>query len=227
MDGRSFETSGWDAEPRRLRDDVPFPPAPAHHRAIVGHRERMASWPKLVADRTEHGTEARGVPQALEPLQPSLTLADRLVRVLDTVVLVPAAEMGDGRHQDGLRRRVARQPIGHDGTMRSPFRSFRKKRFAARALRRRCTRMSSTSPASSTARHSQLRSPLIIKQSSSRCQMLEHAPRLRLNRRAYSLPNRNVQRRRLRERPQSLGGAFSSQATHEHFSGLLTPESGR
>ena len=73
----------------------------------------MAAGPKLVADRTEHGTEARRVPQALEPLQTSLTLADGLVRVLDAVVLAPAAEMGDGRHHDGLRRRVARQPIGH------------------------------------------------------------------------------------------------------------------
>jgi hypothetical protein len=34
------------------------------------------------------------VPQALEPLQPSLTLPDGLVRVLDAVVLAPAAEMG-------------------------------------------------------------------------------------------------------------------------------------
>ncbi len=73
----------------------------------------MAAGPKLVADSTEHGTEARGVPQALESLQTSLTLADGLVRVLDAVVLAPAAEMGDGRHHDGLRRRVARQPIGH------------------------------------------------------------------------------------------------------------------
>src|SRR5438552_3924303 len=62
----------------------------------------MAAGPKLVADRTEHGTEACGVPRALESLQTSLTLADGLVRVLDAVVLAPAAEMGDGRHHDGL-----------------------------------------------------------------------------------------------------------------------------
>jgi hypothetical protein len=36
----------------------------------------MAAWPKLVADRTEHGAEARRVPQALESLQTSLTLAN-------------------------------------------------------------------------------------------------------------------------------------------------------
>src|SRR6266851_2679577 len=80
----------------------------------------MAAGPKLVADRTEHGTEARGVPQALEPSQTSLTLADGLVRVLDAVVLAPAAEMGDGRYHDGFRRRVARQPIGHDGARHHP-----------------------------------------------------------------------------------------------------------
>src|SRR5262245_64825216 len=67
----------------------------------------MASGPKLVADRTEHGTEARRVHQALESLQPSLTLAHGLVRVLDSVVLAPAAEMGDARHGGGFRRGVA------------------------------------------------------------------------------------------------------------------------
>ena len=40
------------------------------------------------------------MPQALEPLQTSLTLTDGLVRVLDAVVLAPAAEMGDGRQDD-------------------------------------------------------------------------------------------------------------------------------
>jgi hypothetical protein len=78
----------------------------------------MAAGPKLVADRTEHRTEARRVPQALEPLQTSLTPADGLVRVLDAVVLAPAAEMGDGRHHDS--RRVARQPIGHNGARHHP-----------------------------------------------------------------------------------------------------------
>lgn len=107
-------------ERRRLRDDVPFPPASAHHRAIVRCRERVAAGSKLVGDRAEHGTKARSVPQALEPLQTSLTLADRSVRVLDAVVLAPAAEMGDGRHHDRFRRRVARQPIGHDGARHHP-----------------------------------------------------------------------------------------------------------
>jgi len=57
----------------------------------------MATGPKLVADRTEHRTEARRVPEALESLPISLTLPDRLVRVLDAVVLAPAAKMGHAR----------------------------------------------------------------------------------------------------------------------------------
>jgi hypothetical protein len=109
----------------------------------------VAARPKLVADCAEHGTKARRMPQALESLQPSLTLPDGLVRVFDAIVLAPAPEMGDGRHHVGFGRRVARQP----------------------------------------------RSLLIIRQSSSTCQMFEHAPRVRRNRRAYSRPKRSVQRR--------------------------------
>src|SRR6266446_9876812 len=96
----------------------------------------MAAGPKLMADRTEHGTEARRVSQALEPAQPLLTLADGLVRILDAVVLAPAAAMGDGRHYDGLRRRVARQPIGHDGARHHPE-SLQE--FAKETLRGECT----------------------------------------------------------------------------------------
>ena len=58
----------------------------------------MAAGPKWVADGTEYGTEARRVPEALEPLQPALAPADRLVRVLDPIVLAPAAKMGDARN---------------------------------------------------------------------------------------------------------------------------------
>ena len=68
----------------------------------------MAPGPKLVADHAEHGTEARSVPQALEPLQTSLTLTNGLVRVFDAVVLPPAAEMGNGWQHAGFRCRVVR-----------------------------------------------------------------------------------------------------------------------
>src|SRR5262245_64367211 len=95
----------------------------------------MASGPKLVADRTEHGTEARGEHQALESLQPSLTLAHGVVRVLDSVVLAPAAEMGDARHDSGFRRGVARQPVGYDGAR---YHSSSPQELAKEALRGAC-----------------------------------------------------------------------------------------
>src|SRR5262245_64126803 len=106
--GRSSKSSRRGSERRRFRDDVPCPPAPTHHCAIVRSRKRMAARPKLVADRTEDGTETRRVPQALEPLEHALAAADWLVRVLDPVVLTLAAKMGDGRHDDGFGCRVAR-----------------------------------------------------------------------------------------------------------------------
>jgi hypothetical protein len=52
----------------------------------------MAAGPKLVADRTEHGTEASSVPQTLESLQASLTPADGLARSLDSVGCEKSAE---------------------------------------------------------------------------------------------------------------------------------------
>jgi uncharacterized protein YfaP (DUF2135 family) len=128
--------------------------------------------------------------------------------------------------------------------------------------------MSSTSPASSTARHSQPRSPVIIRQSSSRCQqpvakshglrvngaefpleqqskqklarflcfsspegefsvdsqavqhfttacwMFEHAPRVRLNRRAYSVPNP--------QRPEADGFVRDFNPSGQHQFGHVT-----
>jgi hypothetical protein len=120
--GEALRTGQHHARPQRQPLGRGRPPGQqAHHGAIVGYRERMAAGPKLVADRTEHGTEARSVPQALEPLQTSLTLAMGLVRVLSAVVVAPTAEMGDGRHHDDLRRRIARQPIGHDAQALQPI----------------------------------------------------------------------------------------------------------
>jgi hypothetical protein len=181
----------------------------------------MAAGPKLIADRTEHGAETGRVPEALEPLQTALTPPDGLMRILDAVVLAPVVEMGDGWQRDGFRGSIARQrsvTMAH-GTIWSPFKSLRKSRFAARALRWRCTMMSSTSPASSTARHSQPRFPLIIRQSSSRCQMFEHAPRARLRRRAYSRPNRSVQSRMVSYETSMSRASISSETSRR-----LTPK---
>jgi hypothetical protein len=74
----------------------------------------MAAGPKLVADCTEYGTEACRVPEALEPLQTAITPTDRLVRVLDPIVLAPAAKMGNAWQDGRFRGRIARQPVGHD-----------------------------------------------------------------------------------------------------------------
>jgi hypothetical protein len=112
------ETSRRDRERRRLRHDVPFPPAPAHHRAIVGRRQRMAAWPKLVADRTEHGAEARRVPQALESLQTSLTLANGASSRLGC----SDASRGDGRRSASRRRSPPRSsPVDRSRGRAVPF----------------------------------------------------------------------------------------------------------
>ena len=92
----------------------------------------MAAGPKLVADCTEYGTEARRVPEAFEPLETALTPADRLVRILDPIVLAPAAKMGDARQYGGFRGRIARQPVGHD---RARYHSKASQEFAKAALR--------------------------------------------------------------------------------------------
>jgi len=88
------EISRCSSERRRLGDDVPFPPASTHHRAIVRDGERIAAGPKLVADRSEHRAEARCMPEALEPLETALSLANSLVRALDALVRAPAARGG-------------------------------------------------------------------------------------------------------------------------------------
>ena len=92
----------------------------------------MAAGPKLVADCTEYGTEARRVPEAFEPLETALTSADGLVRVFDPIVLPPAAKMGDARQHGGSRGRIARQPVSHD---RARYHPNAGQEFAKEALR--------------------------------------------------------------------------------------------
>jgi hypothetical protein len=57
------------------------------------------------------------------------------------------------------------------GTVRVFLRSLRKKRLAAALFRRLCTRMSSTVPSWSTARHRYCYRPLILMKTSSRCHL--------------------------------------------------------
>src|SRR5262249_29782292 len=75
----------------------------------------MATGSKLIAHRTEHGTEARRVAKALEALQTVLPPPDGLMRVLAGFVRAPPGERGAGWQHDGFRGHIARQPIGHDG----------------------------------------------------------------------------------------------------------------
>ena len=119
------------------------------------------------------------------------------MRILDAVILTPAAERGDGRDHDSFRRRVARQPIGHDGARHHPE-SLQE--LAKEALRGECVPAALHEDVEDLARvidgpPQPAPLPVVIRQSSSRCQTFEHVPRARLNRRAYSMPNRSVQRR--------------------------------
>src|SRR4051812_21858729 len=57
------------------------------------------------------------------------------------------------------------------GARHCRFSSFRSKRLAARLSRRLCTRMSSTRPSWSTARHTQRFWPAILMATSSRCHL--------------------------------------------------------
>ena len=72
--------------------------------------------------------------------------------------------------------------ISRRGSRPWRFNSFRKNRVAARRLRRDCTRMSRTSPSSSTARHRYCCCPWIFTKSSSRYQVSPWRPRRRRNR---------------------------------------------
>ena len=65
----------------------------------------------------------------------------------------------------------------------------RRLRIAARRFRRGCTRMSITSPSSSTARHKYCVRPCIRTNSSSRYHVSPWRPRRRRSRRAYSSSN--------------------------------------
>src|SRR4051794_31396365 len=104
--------------------------------------------------------------------------AGRLVAVLCAVVqsggrfdehVLHVRKFGDLR----LCRRIAAQLIGDDLARYRARRSTRlKKRLAAALSRRFCSKMSSSAPCWSTARHSRCGSPRSVTNISSRCQVL-------------------------------------------------------
>ncbi len=91
--------------------------------------------------------------------------------------------------------------------------SLRMSLTAARVSRRVCTRTSSTSPSSSTARQSQCRLPAIVFNISSRCHRAVGRGRRLRRSRANSGPNLQTQRRtvsQLRSRPRSASMSSTS-----------------
>ena len=109
----------------------------------------------MVVDLTMAGEEPLGMPRRLEALHLSFSSPRRLVRHLRPIVEIAALPMLDPGQDLPFGGAIAAKFIGHDhtGHVLQPFSSFLKNRLAALALRRLCTRMSSTAPCWSTARH--------------------------------------------------------------------------
>ena len=135
--------------------------------------------------------EALKVRDRCETAHLALAVAGRLMRHFDAIVRIRGCAVQDRRAQGTAGGLIARQLVGdqaaRDGAL-CCVKSLRKNRIAARRFRRGCTRMSITSPSSSTARHKSCVRPCIRTNSSSRYHVSPWRPRRR-RRRAYSSPN--------------------------------------
>ena len=89
-----------------------------------------------------------------EPFHRALTLPGRLMRVLGPIEVLRAA-MGHRRPNLAVSDLIAGQLVGHQHArhVAQTLEQLTENRVAATALRRDCTRMSSTLPCWSTARH--------------------------------------------------------------------------
>ena len=129
--------------------------------AIKRSAQQVTFEGKVLPDGTEAGQERLRALRVAKPTHAPLALTRGLMAVLGAIVHASAGfdehvlDVGQLRHV-GLRGRVAAQLIGDDllrGTGQE--RSTRwKKRLAAAVSRRFCSRISSSAPCSSTARHS-------------------------------------------------------------------------
>ena len=122
---------------------------------VVGTQE-VATKLEEVMNLAGAGEEPLGMPQRLEPLHLPFSSSRRLVRDLGAVVEIPALPVLDPGQDRPLGRGVALELVGHDDTgnvLRPLEQLLEEKRLAALVLRRLCTRMSSTVPCWSTARH--------------------------------------------------------------------------
>ena len=137
---------------------------------MVSCPEQVAADPEQMLDAAVHRCEPLQMGRRLEPAHLPLALTSRLMRDLRSVVFVLPGTVEHGRHHRAVRRRVAAQLVGDQPARLAAlsfaepcrFNSLRKNRLAARRLRRDCTRRSSTSPSSSTARHRYCRRPRIL-----------------------------------------------------------------
>ena len=123
--------------------------------SIVGGGDVCAAEREEVVDLVVSREEPLCLTGGFEPLHLPLSSSGRLVRDLRPVVEVAALPVLDPGQDLPLGGSVALELVGHHtrGTYCKPLSSFLKKRLAALVLRRLWTRMSSTVPCWSTARH--------------------------------------------------------------------------
>ena len=117
--------------------------------------QEMATELEEVVDLTVAGEEPLGLPRQLEALHLPLSPPCRLVRDLGPVVQVPALPVLDPGQDLPLGRAIAPEFIGHDhtGNVLQPLQQLLEEALGRFVLRWLCTRMSSTVPCWSTARH--------------------------------------------------------------------------
>ena len=121
---------------------------------MVDGGQEVATEVEEVVELAVAGEEPLGMPRRLEPLHLPFASPRRLVRDLGPIVEVTALPMFDPGQDLPLGRTIAPEFIGddHTGHVPQPLQQLLEKRLAAFALRRLCTRMSSTAPCWSTAR---------------------------------------------------------------------------
>ena len=116
--------------------------------AVTGCGHEMTSWAKVTVDHRVGRQKALRLTWRLEPLHLPLTSSGWTMRILSSIVQVPARPIADIGENSTLSDAVAAQAIGDKarGLYLSPCVRRLKKRLAAAPFRQSCTRMSSTTP---------------------------------------------------------------------------------
>jgi hypothetical protein len=84
------------------RDFVPAQEVVGHDLTVLGGREPVASWSKVLGDRTIRGGKPLGVPWGLKPWHAPLPLARRLVGIFRAVVQIAVLAMFHARQDLSL-----------------------------------------------------------------------------------------------------------------------------